>query len=355
MAKPARFLFICKAQHSYGPYTFSTGLWQSATFIADMLTRNGYFAKVVVVIDNNDIDRVVSQYQPTHAFIEALWVVPEKFAQLIPLHPTVKWFIRVHSNTPFIAQEGIAMDWLSRYLDFGPQMNIDANGREMFESLDFFLTARYALVRDNFGHRVDVDKHLTYLPNFYPVTPVCDLPDHPHTQHVDVGCFGAVRVLKDQLIQAVAAIQFAEDIGKNLRFHINVGRIEGGNQVLKNIRGLFLNQLRHELVEHDWLPHNAFIELVRSMDIGMQVSFSETFNICAADFADQLVPIVVSDQIPWANGLFVTDTTSSEAIVRKMKTVWRERWFGIAHLNKRSLAQFCADSERRWVHFAEES
>lgn len=354
--KPFRALFLCKLQHDYGQYhdhTFSSGLFQSALFVANMFLAHGIEAKVVQVVDNNSIDREVALYKPTHVFIEALWVVPEKFAILTKLHPTVKWITRLHSNTPFIAQEGIATDWLSRYLDFGPQMFINCNGQEMCESLGYYLTARYELVRDNFGQRVNVAERLSFLPNFYPVTPLpvggCEEHDK---RSVDIGCFGAVRVLKDQLIQAIAAIQFAEDYGKNLRFHINATRVEGGNQPLKNLRNLFKQQVRHELVEHSWLPHADFLALVRSMDLGMQVSFSETFNICAADFANECVPIVVSPEIPWANWMFAASPTSSRDIVAKLKKLWRFRRANVAYLNKLSLTRYAREAERRWLAFA---
>ena len=32
-----------------------------------------------VVVDNNGIDKEITEYKPTHVFIEGLWVVPEKF------------------------------------------------------------------------------------------------------------------------------------------------------------------------------------------------------------------------------------------------------------------------------------
>lgn len=55
-----------------------------------MLNRNGIESKVVVVIDNNCIDKEVTAFKPTHAIIEGLWVVPEKFDVLKKLHPTIK-------------------------------------------------------------------------------------------------------------------------------------------------------------------------------------------------------------------------------------------------------------------------
>ena len=85
MIKNTRLLFICKLRSGfYGP---SFGLINSCKFVANALAKYGIEAKVVTVVDNNSIDREIHQYKPTHVFIEALWVVPSKFKELIPLHP----------------------------------------------------------------------------------------------------------------------------------------------------------------------------------------------------------------------------------------------------------------------------
>lgn len=109
----ARVLFICKKRQT--EYGVSYGLINSCRFLCNALERLGVEGKVVAVIDNNCIDREVHQYKPTHVFIEALWVVAEKFHVLVPRYPKVKWYVRLHSNIPFLANEGIAMEWISKY------------------------------------------------------------------------------------------------------------------------------------------------------------------------------------------------------------------------------------------------
>ena len=93
-----RVLFICKKRHIYSQQTqtnISSGLYNSAKFVVDMLQNNMIDAKLVDVIDNNCIDKEVAKYRPTHVIIEALWVTPDKFDILQKLHPRVKWIIRL--------------------------------------------------------------------------------------------------------------------------------------------------------------------------------------------------------------------------------------------------------------------
>ena len=113
-------LFILKRRGDYRAEeqanpSMSTGLYNSASFMSAMLNSMNIASDMVVVTDNNDIDREVTRSQPTHVFIEALWVTPTKFYVLQKLHPTVTWIVRLHSDMPFIAGEGMAMDWICDY------------------------------------------------------------------------------------------------------------------------------------------------------------------------------------------------------------------------------------------------
>ena len=127
----ARILFILKRrpdfnQKIHNHVGISTGLFNSVKFMDTMLQEAGVESKMFVAIDNNCIDREVRAYKPTHVVVEALWVVPSKFVILSKLHPTVTWIVRLHSEMPFIASEGVAMDWLGDYARF-PNIVIGVN------------------------------------------------------------------------------------------------------------------------------------------------------------------------------------------------------------------------------------
>ena len=71
-----KVLFLCKKR--LDEYGISFGLINSCKFIVNYLLSKGIEAKVVMVTDGNDVDRVVTNYHPTHVCIQALWVTPEK-------------------------------------------------------------------------------------------------------------------------------------------------------------------------------------------------------------------------------------------------------------------------------------
>jgi len=154
------------------------------------------------------------------------------------------------------------------------------------------------------------------------------------------------------LIQAIAAIKYANLYGKKLKFHINVARVESrGEPVLKNIRNLFQNNPEHMLVEHQWLTHDEFIDVVQRMDLGMQVSFSETFNIVSADFVNNNIPVVVSDEVYWVNKLFKSKTTEVDSIVNKMRLALLTKTFKGQYLNKINLFLDSVKSQKTWVNY----
>lgn len=252
------------------------------------LNSIGVPSKLVDVVDNNDIDREVTLFKPTMVIIEALWVVPEKFDVLRKLHPNVKWVVRLHSKLPFLSGEGNAMDWVFRCAE-KENVYIGVNSKELDYDLNKVIPASKIL----------------YLPNVY-TFPNETLYYRSFTtlgdrDYINIGGFGAIRPLKNQFMQAFAAVTYANKINKRLNYYINVGRIEGyqAKSILKNIRDLFARFPEHQLVEIGWLEHKDFIQLVRQMDLGLQLSYSETFNIVAADFAANYIPIVASSEIDW--------------------------------------------------------
>lgn len=346
----SKVLFVLKRREDYNAIShshvgLSTGLYNSASFVNEMLAELEIESKLVVVKDNNDIDREVAAFRPTHVIIEALWVVPTKFEILQKLHPTVKWIIRLHSETPFMAGEGMAMDWLGDYSRF-KNIILACNAPR------FLREVRLYLQHLNKWSREVTNQRVIYLPNFYPQNYVRKSLNRGKNT-IDIGCFGAVRPLKNHMVQVFGALEFAERIGKKLRFHVNAGRIEmQGQPVLNNIRGFFqqIHGLGHELINHQWCPRENFLDICASMDIGLQVSFSETFNIVGADIISQGVPLVGSKEIPWAIPLFNADPTSSRSISNKLMMAYRfpdlNTW-----THQRSLKNYTSETSNIWFNY----
>jgi hypothetical protein len=346
----SKVLFILKRRNDYNAVLhshigLSTGLYNSAGFVNQMLQDAGIESNLEVAIDNNCIDRLVTKHRPQYVVIEAIWVVPPKFTILSRLHPDVTWIIRLHSEMPFLAGEGNALDWIGDYSQFD-NIIISANSPRMLRE------TRLYLQHLNQWDATTTQQRVVYLPNFYP-------QEYRHKnldrqkEYVDIGCFGAVRPLKNHLVQAFAAMEFAESLGKKLRLHVNAGRIEmQGGPALSNLKAFFqqISDHGHQLINHQWRPREQFLELCSQMDLGLQVSFSETFNIVGADIVSQGVPLVGSAEIPWMTDFSVADPTSSEDIAKKLLFAYRYPWL-LTKFNQLSLKHYTNVTRKIWTKY----
>jgi len=387
----SKVLFILKRREDYNAVIhssigLSTGLYNSASFMNEMLNEMGIESKLSVVIDNNCIDREVTKYKPTHVIIEALWVVPEKFAVLQKLHPKVKWIVRLHSEMPFMAGEGVAMDWVGDYSSF-KNVILGINAPRMLREISMYIKHRNQYTDDQ------VKEKVIYLPNYYPQQ-YKTKHFNRDKEHIDIACFGAIRPLKNHLVQAFAAIDFANQLGKKLRFHVNAGRIEmNGSPVINNLKGLFeqiherghqminhqwrpreeflelcatmdigmqcnfsetfnmIHERGHQMINHQWRPREEFLELCATMDIGMQCNFSETFNIVGADLVSQGVPLISNaKEIPWSIPEFCADPTDSKNIVDKLFFSYNFPKLNVkCHQN--SLTQYTSETFKIWYKY----
>ena len=313
--KMPKVLFILRRSQRVSSYSQgSFGLSNSAAFVVNKLNSIGYDAAIVKAGDSNEVDRLVTQHNPDVVILEALWVTPAKLAELLRLHRKRRWIVRLHSKAAFLAMEGVALEWINSYNhinDIYHNLTISCNNEQFNKDINSV---------------IQLDS--VYLPNIYfPLHPLFFKPNcDDGTRPINIACFGAVRPLKNQFQQAIAAILFAQSIKRTLNFHMNGTRAEQlGENVIRNIRGLF-NNTTHNLVEHDWYSHDEFLtRLVPSMDMGMQISFTESFNIVTADFVHAGVPIVVSHDVEWMPSFTRVDPNDTDSIVKKLTSMWRSR------------------------------
>lgn len=355
---PPRVLFVLKwRDHPYDSYStgwggercdqpLSSGLFNSARFMSEMLEDAGIASKLVHVQDSNSIHRELVAFKATRVVIEAFWMIPAKLDELRRVVPHVRFIVRNHSETPFLAQEGVAFGWTADYLT-KPNAVVAPNSKRMLSDTRFLASVLHPEWCD-----AEIDAKVPYLPNFYPTT-LHPFPCKHENTVLDVGCFGAIRPLKNVVTQAIAALMFAERVGKPLHFHINAGRVEmGGAPILKNLRAIFENAPQAQLIAHDWLPHDAFRSLAAQMDLVTQATFSETFSIVSADAASQHVPLVTSSEVPWSAAFSHADPTDATSIADAMLRAWHRR--GETRFydpNLAGLRHFSAESRKIWLAY----
>ena len=349
---PNKVLFLLKKNSEYGYSTTSkSGLLNSATLLAQALRDElGLDVEIEICVDGNEVDKFVHKHKPKFVIIEALWVTPEKMAELSNLWKNVDFVIRVHSKIPFLANEGNAVAWIKGYLN-----------QKLVPAQNVFVGFNN---RDTYNDFLNIGIPSMYLPNIYPIQcaeeedkslitafkNILPIKNKQETQDCDVlhvACAGAIRPMKSQLLQAFAAMRYCEEKNLILNFYINASRIEQrGQQILDNIRALFAGS-NHKLIELPWMTHEEFKKIIATMDVGLQVSLSESFNVVSADFVDVGVPIVVSPDINWLPEQCIASPSDISDIVLKMehvlnhsrKIVYESRIALIKH-NRKSLYDY---------------
>lgn len=347
--KKEKILFLLKKHNdSAGYFTSKAGLSNSAEFLKKILEKNfNVNCDLKLCLDANGIDREIHLFRPDICILEAIWVPPYKLKELVKLWPKVTFLIRVHSKTPFLANEGIAIDWIKQYNEI-ENVLISFNNEDT--NKDF----------------INLGVKSVYLPNLYPLSKnfnyfeyfiksikekICNVFGCNHSDTIiNIGCFGAIRPLKNQLSQAFAAISYADANDKILHYHINSSRVEQkGESAIKNIRELFKNT-RHKLIEYPWMTHHDFIKVIGKMDMGLQVSFTESFNIVTADFISTKKPIIVGYDTDWVNTNSKVDPNDIPNITKKINSVLNNPSSFVLK-NYLSLEKYQFNSLKVWKNF----
>jgi hypothetical protein len=266
------------------------GLGVNATHTAKVLRQNRIRCDIGDVWDVREI-RAALDARPTitHALLEAPWVDGWNMRALCIDYPNVHFLVRTHSQIGFLQVEAGAVTIIRELLilqDHLLNLTVVANNQRLAQ----FLTETYGAP-------------CLYLPNLYD-----DERAHrrrhrgPHAhRQLRVGSFGALRLLKNHSSSAAAALMIAERRGCDLEFWISVNREEniGAHGIVQTLRNMFSGLRWARLVESPWEDWGQFRRTVAHMDLCLQPSFTETFNITTADAVAEGVPAVVSSAIDW--------------------------------------------------------
>ncbi len=202
-----KILFLLKKNLGSGSvYTSApkSGLFNSATITSEELSKNNSFiySKLIICVDANEIDKYVHTQKPDIVILEALWVTVDKMKEVQKLHPEVKFVVRIHSEIPFLAHEGLAIERIKGYYDI-PNVIVSFNALRTYndfkeligEKIDYLPNIYYPIEIRNLGKLDRVLKSITSK-----ITASESLLARILPKVINIGCFGAIRPLKNQLI-----------------------------------------------------------------------------------------------------------------------------------------------------------
>lgn len=282
------------------------GLGVSALNTAKVLRENGIATDVWPILGAKELAARIaaSNPRPTHIVIAAPWIPTlDLQAFLVFRYPDIQFAVTCHSNVGFLSADPMAIKNFREELDLEQgALNFSAAGNS--KRFVKFIQESY-------------QRPCIWLPNLYYLSEKSPMRRRPWSGGtIRIGSFGAVRPLKNNLSAAAASLEIAEKLHTDVQFHISYGRVEGGYPVVRAIEAMLNGSPRVTLVKDEWYQWPQFRNLVRSMHLLIQPSFSETFNMVTADGAAESIPSVVSDAIDWAPSDWKAEVDSPDSIAR---------------------------------------
>lgn len=262
------------------------GLGVSSLNTAKVLKRQGITVTVQPVNTATEIASAVKQYNPTHCVIAAPWLAVTEMAWLVRQFTAVEFIINLHSNVGFLAADTNGVALTRQYIDL-EQAN-----------LNFRISANSR--KGTLWIRTAFQCPCLWLPNLYAV-------DSSAISHrplwnggvLNIGAFGATRPLKNLMSAAGAALALTNQLKAQTQFWISGGRPDGGMNVVASIKALLAGLTNITIKEVNWTSWPQFRDIVRTMHVMLQVSYTESFNMVTADGVVEGVASVVSDAIDW--------------------------------------------------------
>ncbi len=263
------------------------GLGVSALNNAKVLKRHGINVHVLAINSAQDLSTYLAHHpEVTHVVISAAWIPTLELGNVIVLYPGVEFASNIHSNVGFLQADANGVELLRQYVNLQREM---LNFRVAGNSLQFTDWLSEAFTIESM-----------YLPNLYQLdsTTMVNRPLY-NGGTIRIGAFGASRPQKNFMTAAAAAVSISKELGVQVEFWMSGGRKEGGGAIERAIEALLRNRPSVSLHILNWLPWPEFLEVVESMHLMFQVSYTESFNVVTADGIARGVPSVVSQAIDW--------------------------------------------------------
>ena len=272
------------------------GLGVTAAYLSRYLQEKGIYAEAWGIGGYEDLKKRIAashndtpDLQPlTHVVISAPFLPSADVQDMAITNRSIHFAIASHSNIGFLSADSGAFRLCREYLHVQaevPNFRLAGNSDRL---------AKW--IKDVYECPCET------LPNLYYLDGVNSNPNRPAFKGdtLRVGCFGALRPLKNTLSAGAAALQIARHLRVDLEFWISTKRVEGAPNFPASLREMFAGVHWAKIVENEWESWNRFRQTVRHMDLLMQPSYTESFNVVTADGIAAGMPSVVGPAISWA-------------------------------------------------------
>jgi glycosyltransferase involved in cell wall biosynthesis len=329
-----KVLVAFKSPKADNPQACHVGLGVTATNIVMSLREMRIEADARAVSNGEYLWAMIAAGTYTHVVLCAPFIDAAFLAKLFAAFPRISFSLVYHSNLGFLSQDRFAVASLAQYVELQKKARnfvVGSNSSELALA-----------VPDATGD------DFTYLPNLF------HLPHHIRRTRpqwklgmvLNVGLFGAARVLKNWLTATVATMIMSRVIRDTVNLHVSTSRDEGSEHTRANMADLVAMNPSVRLIDVPWMDNDDFRRYLYSMDLLLQPSYSETFNNVTAEGAACGVPSVVSDAISWAPASWIARSDSAISVAQtglalvRSATATEDGWQALSDYNEQAA--------RRW-------
>ncbi len=320
------------------------GLGVAAANTSETLKQHGIHAEVWSILNYEDMvlelkNEHSKKHKPiTHVIISAPWVPTALLAELVYIYKHIKFTVVSHSNVGFLAADRNGVKLLREEIIL--QNNIN-NFQVAGNSKRFADWATIAW-----------ETPVVFLPNLYNIKDM-EQSNKKRWHKGDtlrIGCFGAVRPLKNQITAAAAALAIAKELDTPAELWLNSGRSEGGGQWAIQAIEQLVGHIPHFKVKYkSWSPWQDFRKFVGKMHLNLQCSYTESFNMVCADSIYEGVPMVVSEAITWAPKDWVGNVDDALELAGVGIRLLKDSRAG--HEGQEALIQYVKDGVKAWKKY----
>ncbi len=291
------------------------GLGVAALNTVRSLRADGYWADVVPANTADDIHEHLaisradatnwSEHPISHVVISAPWVATADLQKLLFDWPDVHFSVVSHSNVGFLQADPGGIQRLREGLD----LSLAHHNFTVAGNCEKFATAFSSM----YGRDV------AWLPNLYDVSTIRAVGQRVPWQPgapLRIGVFGAVRPLKNMLTAAAACAELATSLRADVEVWTNAGRNEGGATVPDAIRQLLQNLPHVTVKQAGWATWPAFRSTVARMNVLINASYTESFNMVTADGIAEGVASAVGEAIDWVPRDWVANADDVSDVAR---------------------------------------
>lgn len=323
-----------------------TGLGVTGVNTQKVLQEEGIWVDVWPVTSGKDIDQRLTEEQAqayhlgrtpvSHVVIFAPWVPTEDMYRLVRAHTDVEFCTLSHSNVGFLHAD-----------PRGVKLLRDCMGLET-------ACSNYRLAGNNQRFcdwvRRTYNAPCQLLPNLYDMRQATNYSRRPWSGDlVRIGCFGAPRVQKNFMTACAAAMQIGMQLRVDTEIWMSTGRPEGANSIWVAINEMVQGVKGIKLVPNNWEPWPEFRRTVAHMDLLLQPSYTETFNVVSADGVVEGVPSVVSHAIEWAPARWKAEVDDAGDLTRVGINLLHDQH--AAEDGRQALANYVEHGIKVWKHY----